>query len=50
MPLEVRELNIKVKVGNDATTDGAADGGDEADKIQEIVEKVLEALEKQAER
>ncbi|MEL7159551.1 MAG: DUF5908 family protein [Bacteroidota bacterium] len=50
MPLEVRELTIKVTVGEPAAAapEGGEEGGD--DQVRQIVEKVLEALEKKAER
>ncbi len=54
MALEVRELNIKVSVGNDTADNNAepADGGSSSspDQIRQIVEKVLEALDKRKER
>ncbi|MBB4079697.1 hypothetical protein GGR28_002322 [Lewinella aquimaris] len=54
MPLEVRELNIKITVGDDAgdapaAGEGAGDNGEE-DQIRKIVELVLEALDKRNER
>ncbi len=54
MPLEVRELNIKITVGDaagDAPAEGAdGGGGGGEDQIRNIVELVLEALDKRNER
>lgn len=54
MPLEVRELNIKVTVSDSQSgaDNGDSDGGGSQsdDLIKLIVEKVLEVLDKRRER
>ena len=55
MPLEVKELIIKVTVGDDQDGGGTSPSGgnnesNESDMVQKIVEKVLAILEEKAER
>lgn len=58
MPLEIRELNIQVNVGNQ--TDGgqaatqpaqqSGGGGDTGDTVKKCVEEVMDLINKQKER
>ncbi|NJB86804.1 hypothetical protein GGR26_002581 [Lewinella marina] len=53
MPLEVRELNIKITVGDDpadTASEPAAGGNGSPDQVRQIVEKVLEVLDKRKDR
>lgn len=53
MPIEIRELVIKVKVGNDrqaAPAQSGAGGGDNQQIVQECVDQVMEILKEKKER
>lgn len=51
MPVEIRELTIKVTVGQDPPVDGAQEEtGGGAANVDLIVEKVLQALAQKSER
>ena len=54
MPVEIRELNIKINLSDDGSQGGNAGGGDpiEAQQtlISVVIEKVLEILKEKEER
>lgn len=53
MPIEIRELVIKVEVGNDrrpATAQSGSAGRDKQQIVQECVDQVMEILKEKKER